>query len=231
MKKKLTSLLKKKWMIVLIISGFILYISSNTQSQWIVHDPKTNVSVTTGFSKANTTLGKQLGELVDANKTLLKTQGYTEEHLKIVKAYAEYLKTPTTELNAAGAGGVNKYSGVYVTYGAVIKTLTNIGFLNNMISYDNGTYIPAQASMAMDVSLFMNAVRTEADNIIAKVTDIKTANKFQMTDGERINLINYYEKEMRLLLGAAQTYIIRAQRVVIGMKSSAKDDNLLFNNL
>ncbi len=223
--------MKKKIIILSLVFICIVYKSTNVTAQWATYDVGLNPMLSTATSTMNNTLAQQLNKLVEANQTLLKTQGYTEEHLKIVQKYAEYLKTPNTELNATGYGGAGKYSGVYVTYGAVIKTLTNIGFLNTLVNYDGGTFISSQAGIPMDVSLFMSAVKTEAENIIAKVNDIKTANKFQMTDGERIGLINNYEKDMQLLLGAAQTYIIRAQRVVIGMKSSAKDDNQLFNNL
>jgi hypothetical protein len=223
--------MKKKAIILSTLFVLFFYKTTSVSAQWATYDVGLNPLMSAEMTKANTALAEQLTKLTKANETLLKTQGYTEEHLKIVQKYAEYLKTPNTELSATGYNGTGKYSGVYITYGAVIKTMNNIGFLNDLVSYDGQTFFSTQAGIPMDVSLFMSAVKTEAENIIAKVTDIKTANKFQMTDGERINLINSYEKEMQLLLGAAQVYVIRAQRVVIGMKSAAKDDNQLFNNL
>jgi hypothetical protein len=213
--------MKKIILFLLVLQTIVTY---NTKAQFggITFDP-TNYAqnlITAGSTKLTALATEKISalageQLAAAQKTLdeaFKANKINLDQFNLEKKYQEYLQNPNNNFS----GG--PYASVEATYRRVVSmTDMNImaafwGTMQSKLSNDD--LAPYRAS----VSLFIAAARNNAEDLKTKVDAIKSKQIFTMNDAERLNLIDKYQYDMSILLGAIKLYYARVVKILVAKK-------------
>jgi hypothetical protein len=213
--------MKKIFLFLLVLQTIVTY---NTKAQFggITFDPSNYAQnlITAGSTKLtalatekiSALAGEQLKEAQKALTEALKANKINLDQFNLEKKYQDYLANPNNNFS----GG--PYIAVEATYRRVVSmTDINImaGFMATMqskLSVDD--LEPYRASVA----LFIAAARNNAEELKLKVDAIKKKEIFTMNDAERLNLIDRYQSEMSILLGAIKLYYARVVNILVAKK-------------
>jgi hypothetical protein len=197
-----------------IVTLAFLLLSIKVCNSQIVFDPSNYAQslITAGSTKLTAIATERIAALANqqlaaADKAVteaLKANKINTDQFNLLKKYQEELKSPNNNFSG----------GPYASVEASYRRVVDITAISVMFELSTDELSPFRASVA----LFIAAARSNAEDLKTKVDAIKKKEIFTMNDAERLNLIDKYQSEMSVLLGAIKLYYARVVKILVSKK-------------